>query len=236
VVSGVPAVERERPPIPAELAWLEERIADYRQRVLDEPFFEALERAREPRDFGWARHLLHHSREFPDILALRRDRNTRPGHQPFLDEHVEAERGHADMLTEWLHTHGLVPTGEAAPAPRPTPATVACIAHAYRTALVLPSDEHIVSLNVALEAASFDFFNRASPHLDALGIGHEYWRVHMELDEFHSADGLALLTPVDEGSPEGRRLDHLARETLLFWGFMLNSWVGVDRWPHLPLP
>jgi hypothetical protein len=101
-------------------------------------------------------------------------------------------------------------------------------------AMTATNEAHIVGLNVALEAASFDFFSKAAPHLDSLGIGHEYWRVHMELDEFHSADGLALLKPVAEDSAEGRELLRVARETLLFWGFMLNSWVGVDAWPNLP--
>jgi hypothetical protein len=46
----------------------------------------------------------------------------------------------------------------------------------------------------------------------------------------------SALTPVSAESEAGRELDRIAHETLLFWGLMLNSWVGVDAWPVLPEP
>ena len=221
-------------PIPTGLEWLERRIAEDRQRILEEPFFAYLDQATTAQDFQWARHLLHHSQEFPRILAYRRDQNENPAMKDFFQEHVQVEAGHAEMLTGWLAEQGLVPSGEPAAIAIPTPATTACIAQAWRTAVTSDNSGTVVSLNAALEAASFDFFNHASPKLDSLGIGHEYWRIHVEADPFHSADGLALLKPVEESSEEGVHFALLARETLQFWGAMLNSWAGVDQWPDLP--
>jgi hypothetical protein len=169
------------------------------------------------------------------VLEARRDRNQDPRFATFFAKHVDEEEGHSAMLTEWLYLHNLVPDGETALAPVPTYATVACLAHAYHAALVGNACDHIVALNVAVEASSFDFFNQVSPLLDRLGAGAEYWRLHMELDEFHSADGLALLSACDENSAEGRALVKWAREAAAFWGAMLNSWVGVDQWPALPV-
>jgi Iron-containing redox enzyme len=219
--------------IPSGLRWLESLVASYRTALLKEPFYEIATSATSVSDFLWARQLLHHSTEFPRVLEARRDCNTDERYSRFFTEHVEEEVGHSDMLTAWLKANGLVPEGEEALARVPTYATVACLSHAYRAALTTPPQENIVALNVAVEAASFDFFSQLSPLLDRLGHGAVYWRLHMELDEFHSADGLALLDECEEDSAKGRTLALWARESAAFWGAMLNSWVGVDQWPSL---
>lgn len=176
----------------------------------------------------------HHSTEFPKVLALRRDLNKDRRLAAFLTQHVEEEVGHSDMLTKWLERNDLVPVGEQPLAPVATNATVACLSHAYRAAVAAAPSEHIVALNVAVDAESFDFFNQVYPLLKTLGVEDEYWRLHTEADEFHSADGLALLEVVDDDSPEGKALAKWAREAAIFWGAMLNSWVGIDRWPPIP--
>jgi len=221
-------------PIPDGLRWLESLVASHRAVLLEEPFYEVVRAAKDVDDFAWARQLLHHSTEFPKVLAARRDLNEDPRYSAFLAQHVEEEVGHSDMLTSWLERNRLVPPGETALAPVATPATVACLAHAYQAAFTGRPSEHIVALNVAVEAASFDFFNQVYPVLQRLGVEDEYWHLHTEADEFHSADGLAMLDVCDEDSPEGRSLAKWAREAAIFWGSMLNSWVGIDRWPPIP--
>lgn len=218
---------------PEGLRWLEFLISAHREILLNEPFYEVVASATSVEEFVWARQLLHHSTEFPKVLMLRRDLNKDPRLNEFLTQHVEEEVGHSDMLAEWLHRNGLVPSGESALAPVATNATVACLGHAYKAAVSTIPAEHIVALNVAVEAASFDFFNQLFPLLKKLGVEDEYWRLHTEADEFHSADGLALLPVVDETSPEGRSLAKWGREAAVFWGAMLNSWVGIDRWPPI---
>jgi len=221
--------------IPDGLRWLESLVASHRRILLNEPFYEVVSSATSPVDFYWARQLLHHSTEFPGVLALRRDLNKDPKYSDFLTQHVEEEVGHSVMLTEWLKRNNLVPTGEDALAPVATNATVACLSHAYKAAVTGTPSEHIVALNVAVEAASFDFFNQVYPILERLDLADEYWHLHTEADEFHSADGLAMLEEYEEGSPEGQELAKWARESAVFWGGMLNSWVGIDRWPAIPV-
>jgi len=215
------------------MRWLEATVANHRKVLLGEPFYEIVASATSVADFYWTRQLLHHSTEFPRVLELRRDLNEDPRYSAFLAQHVEEEVGHSAMLTKWIEYHDLVPDGEAALARVATTATVACLSHAYRAAVAATPAEHIVTLNVVVEAASFDFFGQVYPQLTSMGLADEYWRLHTEADEFHSADGLALLDECAEGSPEGLGLTKWAREAAVFWGAMLNSWVGVDRWPPI---
>ncbi|WP_369392987.1 iron-containing redox enzyme family protein [Streptomyces sp. CG1] len=220
--------------IPDGLRWLESLVASHRAILLKEPFYEVISSATSAADFSWARQLLHHSTEFPDVLALRRDLNKDHKYTDFLTQHVEEEVGHSVMLAKWLERNNLIPEGEAAHAPVATNATVACLSHAYKAAVTGNPSEHIVALNVAVEAASFDFFNQVHPILERLDLADEYWHLHTEADEFHSADGLAMLEECEAGSPEGRELAKWAREAAIFWGGMLNSWIGIDRWPAIP--
>lgn len=229
------------PQIPPGLKWLQDVVAEYRAILQDEPFYEIVETAETVKDFAWARHLLRHSRTFPDVLALRRDLHYDTPNAPtgFYGQHVKEEEGHADMLTDWLYHHDLIPAGETPQSPVATMATVACLSHCYTAAMTATIPENIVVLNVVTEAASHDFFTRIYPHLQRLDAEDEYWHLHTEADEFHSADGLAHLAPwehelSDPDSPKGRDLTRWAREAAIFWGTMLNSWAGIDRWTPIP--
>jgi hypothetical protein len=241
-IVNAPAVQRlqtsNHATIPDGLRWLEILVADYRKILLNEPFYQIATTATTIRDFAWARQLLHHSTKFPQVLALRRDLNYdhpyASRYRKFFGQHVVEEEGHADMLKDWLTRHGLVPFGENALAPIPTNATVACLAHAYTAAVTGTPAESIVALNVAVEAASYDFFNQLAPTLQKLDIDSWYWELHRTADEFHSADGLAMLDECKPNSPQGQSLARWAREAAIFWGAMLNSWVGIDRWPPIP--
>lgn len=224
--------------IPDGLHWLEQLVESYRKALLAEPFYDVVTAARNIEDLSWARQLAHHSYEFPFVLAMRRDNffdHPRATHlRKFFSEHVEEESGHYDMLCEWLAVWGLLKDDES---PIDTPsslATRACLGHGYLVVSIGSSAATIVTLNVATEAASHDFFTAMKPILDRFGADSHYWELHRTADEFHSADGLAHLPECDPESRQGRELAQWAYEACAFWGFMLNSWVGVDRWPHLP--
>jgi hypothetical protein len=71
--------------------------------------------------------------------------------------------------------------------------------HAYTAAITGTPAESIVALNVAVEAASYDFFNQLAPTLQELDIESWYWELHRTADEFHSADGLAMWDECEPG-------------------------------------
>lgn len=226
--------------IPEGLRWLEQLVETYRAALLAEPFYAVAADASSINDLAWAKQLAHHSHGFPLVLAYRRDDffdHPKATHlRKFFGAHVVEERGHYEMLCDWLTTWGLLKGGESPLDAPPTLATRACLGHGYLVVSTGTPAATVVTLNVATEAASHDFFTALKPVLQRLGADSWYWELHRTADEFHSADGLAHLPECEFESPQGRELARWAYESCAFWGAMLNSWVGIDRWPALPIP
>lgn len=215
------------------MQWLADAVANMRKKLRGIDFYQKMAQADSVQAFGWTRQLLYHSKEFPQILAARYARCRDDRLRLFLMDHVVVEAGHSGMLREWMLQHGFIQAEEAYTDVPRTLATTACISHCWRLIDMESVEAQIIGLNVATECASWDFFSSVTPLLERLGACHEYWRVHVVADQFHSADGLMQLKPIAEGSREGKYLLGIARESLTYWGFMLNSWVGVERMPKL---
>lgn len=241
------------PAIPKGLLWLHNIILGYRAEILDQPFFDHVRGARSAEELRFPRHLLVHSRTFPLLLQHRvtsffdhpaanpTNDPSRPKLLRFFGRHVAEEKGHADMLTRWLHAHDLVFPGEDAAVTVPTIETTACLAHCYMVVDTGTPWDTLVVLNALTEGASCDLFRTVTPEIQGrLGLrvpGNAYWDIHCEADEFHSTEGLVMIPETDPDSPAGQQYTLLAWQAAMYWGAMLNSWVGIPNTPpKIPAP
>jgi hypothetical protein len=213
--------------------WMEEYLHHLQKQIQEIAFYKIVSQTQSIAEFSWVKYLYYHSMEFPRILALRMALSSNPLHKEFNWDHLITERGHAELLIQWMVQHDHLPIENPIVTELPTVATIASLSHGYRLIMTDSFEAQVIGLNTALESASHHMFSTLTPILTQLGAGSSYWHIHTELDQFHSTEGLNLLDPVSEKSVQGEHLKQVVFETLTLWGAMLNSWVGVNEIPVL---
>ncbi|HIP48773.1 MAG TPA: hypothetical protein EYG92_07400 [Lutibacter sp.] len=96
-------------------------------------------------------------------------------------------------------------------------------------------EKWLVGLNSGIERCSNDFFKAIAPKMHKLGVGDEYFDVHVEADEHHSIMGLDYITKYEADSTRGKILIAKALEGIELWASMIHSWIGISTYPKFNL-
>lgn len=207
--------------------WLAEMVLDYRKRLGEIEFYQHVKNATDKSQFGWVRHLLHQSYEFPLLLSLRYSLCKDAKYRQYFAVHADEEHGHCEMLKNWMVQHGLLGQDEEVNAVPMTVETTSCISYFYR--LVLTEDElaQLVGLNAVSEGIAADFFATIAPIVRGHNMGDIYWDLHAEADVEHAGECLEMFPDIERNSALGKKLEHIVHEAFVLNGYMLNSWIGV---------
>jgi len=203
------------------------------QETLKIPFYERIGDFKSAQDFVFMRQMHYHSRTLPKFIALRMslDGDTKTM-MPFYAGHIWEEAFHSNYLEEWLIQHSLITSYEELIHIYPTPQTIACVAFGNLMATSGDREAWLVAMNCGIEKCSHILFSKITPVVESLGIGHKYFSIHVEADEYHSIEGLYHVEPHSLENQRGRYLRQVAFNAISLWCGMLNSWVGVNEIPQ----
>ncbi len=211
--------------------WIVEPIYNASRNILKTPFYEWLSSIESPVAFkNVAVPLYYHSATFPKVIGLMLGLTPLSENfmMPFYAKHAYGEADHHEMLMDWMLEHNLLNKKEDIDSFYPNTETNACVNYAYQMAVEQYRDKWLVGLNSDIERCSNDFFKAISPKMHSLGVGDDYFDVHVEADEHHSIMGLEYIECQSANSIRGKALITKALEGIELWGKMINSWVGVD--------
>jgi len=116
-----------------------------------------------------------------------------------------------------------------------TKETNACVNYAYQMAIEQDREKWLVGLNSGIERYSNDFFKAIAQKMHKLGVGDEYFDVHVEADEHHSIMGLDYITKYKADSTRGKILIAKALKGIELWASMIHSWIGISTYPKFNL-
>jgi hypothetical protein len=154
---------------------------------------------------------------------------------PFYAKHAYGEADHSQMLLDWMIKHHLIENYQQARNVIITKETNACVNYAYQMAIEQDREKWLVGLNSGIERCSNDFFKAFAPKMHKLGVGDEYFDVHVEADEHHSIMGLDYIEQHDSDSVRGKILIAKALEGIELWASMIHSWIGISTYPKFNL-
>ncbi|WP_249383910.1 iron-containing redox enzyme family protein [Chitinivorax sp. B] len=217
--------------------WIVGPIHRASEYVRQMPFFDFVERMTAAQDFkGCACQLYHHSATFPKVMGLMLGLTPLSENHmmPFYAGHAFGEATHHQLLMRWMLQHRLLCEADDIGKVITTPETNACVNLAYQMAVEQDRDKWLVALNCGIERCSNDFFKAVAPKMHRLGVGDEYFNIHVEADEHHSIMGLEHISAT---SSAARREVLIAKalEGITLWAAMLHSWIGMTAVPVFDL-
>lgn len=215
-----------------EHSWILNPIENAISHICKSTFFEWVKNIDNPIEFeNVATQIFHHSATLPKSLGLMLA--TTPineGHfYQIYAKHIQDEAPHHIMLLEWMVNNKIINDTTVAYDTIPTIETNACINIGYEIALSRDHEAWITCMNCGIERAFFEFFSRIAPKMNELGVGHQYFDVHVSADAEHSVMGLDLIKPHDPDSLRGRSLIVKALGGLTLWSSMIHSWIGIQN-------
>lgn len=218
-------------------SWVADPIIRAAEAILKEPFFIWLENVNSVEELKpIVTQLWYHSATFPKVMGLMLGLTSlKENHMmPFYALHTYGEADHHEMLMQWMLKQGILQERAEIENVIPTIATNACVNLVYQMAIEQDRSKWLACLNSGIERCSNHFFIKMSEKLDKLGANDAYFTVHVEADEHHSILGLDYLEKSD--SPQRQEvIIRKALEGISLWGFMLNSWIGINRMPEFDL-
>lgn len=229
--------EEELERVRKQHAWVADPIIKASEEVLKEPFFKWLKDVKSIDELkSVVTQLWYHSATFPKVMGIMLGLTSlKENHMmPFYALHIYGEADHHEMLMQWMLKQGILENREEIDRHIPSVATNACVNLVYQLAIEQDRSKWLACLNSGIERCSNHFFIEMTKKLDELGANDPYFTIHVEADEHHSILGLDHL---EEGADEFRQevIVKKALEGISLWGFMLNSWIGVNRMPEFDL-
>ncbi|MGP3781017.1 iron-containing redox enzyme family protein [Bacillus sp. 4A_MP3] len=229
--------EEELERVRKQHSWVADPIIKASEEILNEPFFKWLENVQHVKDLkSVVTQLWYHSATFPKVMGVMLGLTSlKENHMmPFYALHIYGEADHHEMLMQWMLKQNILENREEIDRHIPSNATNACVNLVYQLAIEQDRSKWLACLNSGIERCSNHFFIKMSEKLEELGANDPYFTVHVEADEHHSILGLEHL---EDDQNEFRRevVIRKALEGISLWGFMLNSWIGVNRMPEFDL-
>lgn len=218
--------------------WIVEPIYNASQCVKNMPFFKWLDNIQDPQEFKNAVcQLYYHSDTFPKVMGLMLALTplSETSMMPFYAKHAYGEADHSAMLMDWMLKNKIINSKDEVYNTIATRETNSCVNYAYQMAIEQDREKWLVGLNSGIERCSNDFFKAISPKMHLLGIGHDYFDVHVEADEHHSIMGLEYIEVHEATSVRGQILIAKALEGIELWASMLHSWIGMTISPKFNL-
>ena len=218
--------------------WIVEPIYKASTYVKNMPFYDWIENLNNVQDFkGAGCQLYYHSDTFPKVMGLMLGLTPlkETAMMPFYAKHAYGEADHSQMLLDWMINHNLVKDSQQVRDVIITKETNACVNYAYQMAIEQDREKWLVGLNSGIERCSNDFFKAIAPKMHKLGVGHEYFDVHVEADEHHSIIGLDYIEQYEADSIRGKILIAKALEGIELWASMIHSWIGISTYPKFNL-
>lgn len=218
-------------------SWISEPINAASEKILEEPFFKWLENVKDVAEFKkFTPQLWYHSATFPKVMGLMLALTPLSENHmmPFYSLHIYGEADHHEMLMDWMLEHKILNEKSEIDYVIPTIATNACVNLVYQIALERDRAKWLACLNSGIERCSNHLFIKLSNKLEKLNANHDYFKVHVEADTFHSIMGLEYLDS-DLSDFQKEVILTKALEGISLWGFMLNSWIGINRMPQFDL-
>jgi hypothetical protein len=219
-------------------AWITGPLYRASDAVKEMPFFDWVRALSSPLEFKpAATQIFYHSATFPKVMGLMLAHTplTENHMMPFYAKHAYGEADHHELLMRWMLKHGLLRSRADMEHVITTPETNACINLAYHLGIEGDRAMWLVTINSGIERCSNDFFKAVAPKMHALGVGDNYFDIHVSADEHHSIMGLEHVEAQDPSSPRGKRLIAKALEGISLWAAMLHSWIGIEMLPHFDL-
>lgn len=217
--------------------WVANPIIQAAKEILNEPFFLWLKNVHSVQELKpIVTQLWYHSATFPKVMGLMLGLTSlKENHMmPFYALHIYGEAEHHEMLMQWMLKQGILQDRSEIERFIPTTATNACVNLVYQMAIAQDRSKWLACLNSGIERCSNHFFIKMSEKLDELNANDEYFTVHVKADEHHSILGLDHLEKTND--PFRREvIIRKALEGISLWGFMLNSWIGINRMPEFDL-
>ena len=229
--------EEELERVRQQHSWVADPIIKASEEILKEPFFQWLKNVKSVQELKpVVTQLWYHSATFPKVMGLMLGLTSlKENHMaPFYALHIYGEADHSEMLMKWMLKQGILKDRSEIEEVIPTVATNACVNLVYQMAIEQDRSKWLACLNSGIERCSNHFFKEMSEKLNQLNANDPYFTVHVEADEHHSILGLDHLEEAKD--PFRREVIVLkALEGISVWGFMLNSWIGVNRMPEFDL-
>lgn len=212
-------------------SWIVTPVYNARQVVKNMPFYEwlnAIEDAKQLKNL--TTQLYYHSLTFPKVislmLGLSRFSDTKM--ITFYSQHIYSESTHHMMLMSWMLKHKILFEKSDIYNIIPSRETNSCINLAYQLAAEQDKDKWLVGINSGIESCSNDFFNSISRKLNSLGLGDEYFDIHVEADQHHSIMGLEYIDQNLLNKERKNELVKKALEAIELWAIMIHSWAGIN--------
>ena len=218
--------------------WIVEPIYKASTYVKNMPFYDWIENINNVQDFKDAGcQLYYHSDTFPKVMGLMLALTPleESPMMPFYAKHAYGEADHSKMLLDWMIKHNIVKNYQQVREVIITKETNACVNYAYQMAIEQDREKWLVGLNSGIERYSNDFFKAIAQKMHKLGVGDEYFDVHVEADEHHSIMGLDYITKYEADSTRGKILIAKALEGIELWASMIHSWIGISTYPKFNL-
>lgn len=230
----------------------EKLIAELREkhRWIVEPIYRASDAVTQMPIFGWIKsrtqvkefaplvtQLYYHSATFPKVMGLMLGMTPMSENHmmPFYAKHAFGEADHHQMLLGWMIRVGILKNASEIDHYIPTLETNACVNLAYQLAVEQDRSKWLVTINSGIERCSNDLFKVLAPKMRELGVGDEYFDIHVGADEHHSIMGLEHIQVQDATSVRGRVLVSKALEGIALWASMLHSWAKMSVHPRFNL-
>lgn len=222
---GISSMENS---VPSHLFWIYEPVAHLVNALDESRFFSWLEALNDVKEFRpVATQIFHHSLSLPRLISgmVSQLEDSQGRYFKILCQHAFEEADHHLLLANWMIKNHLADSCDEIYNAPLTLETSTYINYSREISHHCDPELWLATMNLSLELCYYKFFKVSALKMDSLGVGDEYFDIHVKADEEHFKTSLSYIDETDASSARGQLLKNQALNSVNLWDAMVHSWI-----------